>query len=1072
MGWPCICYASGIIEACGGGNVVRFWVLGPVRAADGDRQLALPGRLRRALLAYLLLNRDRSVSVGQLVEGLWGATPPATAKAQLQAGVSALRRALRGPANAAEPLVTELDGYRAAVQTADLDLARFSELVAHGRRTHGEGRDAEAVEALRAALAEWRGPALLGAVAAFVEPARARLADQRVGVLEDLFDLELQQGRQAVVLPELHAAVEADPLRERLCGLLMLALHRTGRTADALAVHRALRERLADELGIDPGRELAELAQAILRADSALDLAVGAKPAARPATGRGSAPPHPTPPRPTQLPGDGGYFTGRTHELSLLDRALAGGAGRLAVITGPGGAGKTTLAVRWAHAHRDDYPDGHLYLDLHGHERVTARSVADALGFLLRSLGTPPDQLPAEVEERSAAYRSLIADRRMIIVLDNAAGAGQVEPLLPATSGSAVLVTSRQRLDSLVVRHQVNRLPLEMLPRSESIRLIAAVVGAERVVAEHAAVDRLAQLCGDLPLALRIVAARLVAHPGLLLDRLADELADARIRLSGLTVGGDTAEGDIGVRVAFASSYRNLDPSAAHTFRMLSQHPGAVLTAAQVAALTGRPYAQAGRDLAELATGHLVIEAGPGRYQLHDLVLLYAAELAEAEDTEQRRTEAYDRLVDWYLAGLATANQLIMPHRKRVTPALRFDLPQTPQPDTEQAALDWFDLERENIGAIIRATADRGADEHVYQLAYLFNGYLDRRGLWASEVESLQLAARAAARLPDQSAEGCVLLFLGVACGAALRHEEAMRHLARSHELLATTGDQRDQRMALAALGNLSNVQQQMARYPAAIETLTRVIAGQHALHDQRGEGIGQLNLGHLHQSIGEPLMAIEAFNGAIALSQQFGDDRVRADALVGIAEAQLRVGDLTAAAGYLAEATEAAQQTGSKATEARAATLSSEARQRSGDRPGALALLRHARQLYAETSARHEEAAVQTTIGSVLLEAGELEAARSQLRDAAAMRWTIPDPLEEARLEHAFGDLANLTGDPAAAHEHWARADARYAQVPTARARELRGRLPVATCRQGSAIDKTGCQATAGIDILGLPGP
>ncbi|HEU4423406.1 MAG TPA: BTAD domain-containing putative transcriptional regulator, partial [Pilimelia sp.] len=570
----------------------------------------LTGRSRQErTLAALLLDANQIVPVGRLVDAVWDDEPPRTARKLIQNSVSALRQQLAGSAE----VVSSSAGYLLRVPDGQLDLTIFEEATARARRSAAAGDAASAVEDLRTALALWRGPALAGLTGRVIEARAASLDEARIAAIEECLTQELTLGRHHEVAGELSAAVTDHPLRERLVGLLMLALHRSGRRAEALMAFQQLRARLAEELGLDPGAELCRLHEAVLRADPTLDpvppAALGAPTAA---------------PVPAQLPADVPDFTGRDDHLKQLDK-LATDPGTVTTvvvtaISGTAGVGKTALAVHWAHRVSDRFGDGQLYVNLRGFDPSgSVMDPAEAIRGFLQALAVPPESIPGSLAAQVGLYRSLLAGRRMLIMLDNARDAEQVRPLLPGTPGCLVVVTSRAQLPGLVTAG-AHPLTLDLLAPAEARDLLTRRLGADRLAADPDAVDEIITRCARLPLALTVVAARAAYSPSFRLATIAAELRHTRGGLDAFD-SGDTATD---VRAVFSWSYRALSPDAARLFRLLGIHPGPDISTPAAASLAGIPPDQARPLLAELARAHLITEHRPGRYAFHDLMRAYA----------------------------------------------------------------------------------------------------------------------------------------------------------------------------------------------------------------------------------------------------------------------------------------------------------------------------------------------------------------------------------------------------------------------------------------------------------------
>src|SRR5579875_2855134 len=588
-----------------------------------------------------------------------------------------------------------------------------------------------------------------------------RLAELRLQALETRIDAELHLGRHAEVIAELGQLIGDHPLRERPRAQLMLALYRDGRQGEALAAYQAARQVLARELGIGPGAELRELHQRVLTGDPAL----AAPPTSAAPVARG------TPVVPRELPAPVTHFAGRAAELEaltgLLDRAghaghagcagCAGGAARagsqapatlvISAAGGTAGVGKTALAVHWAHQVAGRFPDGQLYVNLRGDDRPVPP--AEALAAFLRSLGVPDPEIPPEEAERAARYRSLLAGRTMLIVLDNAGSAEQVRPLLPGAASCAVLVTSREALAGLVARDGAARLDLDLLPLPEAVGLLRDLVGG-RVDADPAAAAMLAGQCARLPLTLRVAAELAAARPGVPLSALAAELAGHQRRPDRPATGAPA-------RAVFAWACRELDAGTVRAFRLMALCPGPDLDAYATAALIGSGPDEGRRVLGRLAAAHLAQPTGPGRYAQHDLVRAYAGDLATAQDGDSDRHDALTRLFGYYLAAAAAAMDTLFPARGHRRPPVPSGLPVPPLADPA-AALDWLDAHRAHLVAVAAHAATRGWPGHAVRLAAIVSRYVS-----GPEAAVIHTSARDAAReAGDRGGEAAAASGLGV----------------------------------------------------------------------------------------------------------------------------------------------------------------------------------------------------------------------------------------------------------------------------------------------------------------------
>ncbi|MFE2917769.1 BTAD domain-containing putative transcriptional regulator [Kitasatospora indigofera] len=684
-------------------EVWRYGILGALEVRHGGRPAAVERPRHRAVLTWLLLHADRLVTTEQLVDAVWGENPVATARGRVHAAVSELRKTLR--AGGSQPLVSRNGGYCLLTEGATVDAVRFRQGVAGARRLACDGDPAGAASALREGLSLWRGTALAGLEAPFAGAARAHLEEERFAAQELLADLELSLGRHQELVPELGAVLDRYPTREGIAERLVLALYRSGRQTDALAVVRRVRRRLGEEYGLDPGRSIGDLESAVLRGDPALlgaprrpreTAAIPAGPPERqpvvpsPGTGPSQAPepspaldppaapgpsprsvaPHSVAPqfRPAQLPPAVADFAGRCAELGELQEQLrqaAGQAGapgaRVCAVTGPGGIGKTELALHAAHRAAGLFPDGQLHADLRGGERVPAPP-AEVLAGFLRALGVPAGAVPAAAEDRAALYRSVLAHRRLLVVLDDARDAGQIRPLLPGSGRCAVVVTGRSKLAGLVGAHRVD---LERLDDTEAHALFAGALGPRRAAAEPEATAEVLAACAGLPLALRIVAARLTVRRHWTVAAMSARLGDHGRRLDELRID------DLAVRTCFETSYRRLAapgghgraPDPARAFRLLGIAPGSGISRPAAAALLDLSPRQADEVLEHLVDAGLLESPAPGHYRLHDLLRLFAAERAAAEESEAALRAAVERVTDWYLNGLVEADTLLFPAR-------------------------------------------------------------------------------------------------------------------------------------------------------------------------------------------------------------------------------------------------------------------------------------------------------------------------------------------------------------------------------------------------------------------------
>nr|WP_042191568.1 BTAD domain-containing putative transcriptional regulator [Kibdelosporangium sp. MJ126-NF4]CEL20160.1 regulatory protein [Kibdelosporangium sp. MJ126-NF4]CTQ97385.1 regulatory protein [Kibdelosporangium sp. MJ126-NF4] len=698
-----------------------FRVLGAIEArADAD-QIDLGHARQRLVLAALLVDADRLVPIADLAARIWGENTPHSGLTPLYGYLSRLRQALAAVEQDVR-IVRQPGGYVAAVNPVTVDLHRFRQLMAQARTADEPGT---AIGLFNEALDLWRGEPFAGVDSPWFNSQRAALLRERESAESDLRDLRLRCGQHAEVLAEVTGAFDADPMNERVAGQLMLALYRHGRQAEALTCYEGTRSRLADELGVPPSPQLQGLYLRILDADP--DLLATAEPARPRAEHSEQARAWSAP---ALLPGDVPDFTGRMTENAMLFKQLSDGWGSGASVTtivGMGGIGKTALGVYAAHNAAATYTDGQLFANLHG-ASTTPASPADVLARFLRALGVPERAIPVDVDGRVETYRTLVNGRRILVLLDDAASEEQVRPLLPGTPTCAVVVTSRAGLAGLAGAHRVD---LDVFAADEAIELLTRIVGEDRVTAELAAATEIVELCGGLPLAVRIAGARLAARPSWRLAHLAAMLSDERRRLDQLAVG------DLAVRASLALSYRGLDGQPRRLFRLLGLFSApdfppwlaSVVLDCPVAEAT--EYAEALVD-AQLLTTSGTDAAGQYRYRLHDLVRLFAAERAQDEETEDSRTRALVRGLGGWL-GLAERMATSVPgpcFAPISSPAARPPTGHVLADFRPEWAASWFDAERGALLAGVRQACRLGMADLAFDLAQRMEKYFDVRGMY------------------------------------------------------------------------------------------------------------------------------------------------------------------------------------------------------------------------------------------------------------------------------------------------------------------------------------------------------
>jgi DNA-binding SARP family transcriptional activator/tetratricopeptide (TPR) repeat protein len=914
---------------------MEFRVLGPVEVWHDGRPLELGPPKHLALVAKLLQHANQVVSVSQLIEALWGEAAPYTAPSILHTYVYRLRRVLQAGngQTSEEVLCTRPPGYLLRVEEGQFDLHRFEALVAAATEASARGDHEAATRMLRSALSLWRGKALSNVVSEELRRSEAiRLEERRLAALEARIDGDLSLGRHRDLIGELTALAHEHPLWESLHAQLMIALYRSGRPADALAAYRRLRQTLTDELGVEPGSALQRLQRAILMADPSLgppephpsaDAAQAAVATARaggPAPQAAAAAPAV---RPRQLPPDTAFFVGRERELAdlqcLLGQAAPGGSMVIVAIDGAAGVGKSALANHAAHRLADHFPDGQLYVDLQGEAGGPAPLHPDeVLGRFLRALGADGRHLPAQPEERAGLLRSLLAERGVLVVLDNAATAAQVRLLLPASPTCAALITSRRHLAEL---DGAVHLHLDLLGAEESMALLARLAGPDRVASEPAASAEVVRLCGRLPLALRIAGARLAARPAWSVSTLAGRLRDERLRLDELELDG------LAVRASLQMAYRELHDGcptgvdAAQAFRLLALLDGADVGVPVVTALLGQPSQAVEAALERLLDANLLESSAPARYRFHDLVRLFARECAWCDDPERDRVAALTRAVRFYLATAQRADELLRPGQR---PAAEESLAAGVAFRDRAAALDWLESERDNLLAAVRQAAAGPNHQIAWQLAAALFGFFDVRGSWDEWERVNRLALQAARSRGDLRGEAQARRDLGAIAWRRFRLEEATDQLERSLKLRRVIGDRHGEAQTLNSLGlvltarrcyrdaagylerslalfrqcgdrrgegqvlnNLGDLCRMQGRYDEALACLQEDLMICRELGDRRGEAITLCNLGEVHRDQCRAAEAFDHHHRSLVICRELGDRRGQGLNLDGLGEAR-----------------------------------------------------------------------------------------------------------------------------------------------------------------------------------------
>ena len=919
---------------------VLFRILGPVEAWTGTAWAKISAAKQRSVLATLLVHPGQPVSTDVLVEEVWPGRPPAKASNLLSVYVHHLRR-LIGDAEG-RVLVTRAPGYQVVLSRGELDADQFTRLAAVGRQALADGEPSRAVDLLTEALGLWRGKALADVPPTSLIAAEAgRLEESRAEALGLRAEANLACGRHAEVIPELRRLIADLPLQEKLWALLIRALYAAGRQAEALEVYEAARTKIADELGVDPGAELRQLYQQILNADGEAAVI----PLAQPGTGR---PPAPEYRPPAQLPADISDFTGRAGQVDRLRGLLAvsetednPGAVRVALVVGAGGLGKTALAVHAAHLIASEFPDGQLYASLHGAAQPTDPS--EVLARFLRALGAEPGHIPLEEEERAAQYRTRLAGKRVLIVLDDAHDAAQVRPLLPGTASCAVLVTARRRLPELA---GTKVLDLDVLSLEEARTLFVLVAGQERAVAEPAATDDVLAACAGLPLAIRIGGARLAARGSWTVRTLADRLADERRRLDELRAG------NLAVRASFEVSFASLpgpelpggvDPATA--FRLLGLWTGSSVSLVAASALLGEDEDAVADALDVLVDAHLLESRAQDRYRFHDLLRVYAADRARTQETEEVQQAAITRVLTWYLHSIEAAAAVISAHHHRV--------PLDPPPQAVQplsfasldAALNWCEQERPGLAAGVRLAAASGLHEIAWKLSAAAMSFYFRRSHWGDWVATHQTGLASARTLGDRQAEAWMLNNLGMVYGRQ-RMPEAIDCFEQALSIYRDLGDVQGESRAAT---NVANAYFDLGRFNEALEAAQRSLGIQRRTKKRYGEGIALGVIGGASRELGRFGEAIDHLQAALAIFRDLGDRMTEADALSDLGEAYLGLDQVDKAIGSLSESLAIWQDIDDRYGQAATLQRLARAQQLVGDKDQAHASLLQALRLFEE---------------------------------------------------------------------------------------------------------------------------
>jgi len=963
---------------------VELRILGPLEIAADGRPVKIGGPRERIVLAMLALRANRITSVEQLVDAVWGEDPPSTARGQIQGCISNLRKVF-DDAGLPNAIQTRAGGYVLTLAEDGLDSERFGRLVAQARIHATEQRLGDAAATLRSALGLWRGPALSGLQSDLVQRSCAVLEDARIAALEELMRLDLQLGRHAEISGELRVLVAEHPLRERLYEFLILALYRSGRQAEALEICRRARTTMIDELGLEPGAELQALERAVLNRDPSLGLSsdAGQEPPSQPDKPAAS---------PRQLPSSIADFIGRQPAdqeiVRLLAEARDSDAPRYAVpivgIWGFGGVGKSTLALRAAHESAEEYPDGHLYVDLGA--LAGDDPIGTVLGRFLRALGVNSTAIPETREERAELYRSRVADKRLLLVLDNASDENEVMPLLPGSSSCAVLVTSRTRLDQLAGAEWVS---LDAFDDDTGLQLLAKIVGWERLRAEPAAAQQLVEYCGGLPLALRIAGARLASRPHWRISELARRLKNEVQRLDELSHRG------LEIRSSIGLSYRSLPEATKRLFRLIAlpqtrDFPGWV-----AAALLDTSLQQAEEILERLVDVQLLSicegPGGEGRYCIHDLIRVYAAERLMDTESEADRAAALQRLVGGWLALAEEAHRIEYGGDYTILhgTAERFRVPEWPGTRLDPSAvwqrwrahpLEWLDGERGSLVAAVRTAAAAGEDELCWDLALTLVSLFEVRGYFDDWRETAELAHAVCVQAGNRTGRAAMRYSQGTLAMFQKQLSVAQQLFSQALEIFSEDGNVHGQALVL--------------RNAAIVDRL----------------------LGNFDSMLGK-------YEEALTMMRTVGDVIGQANILRNLSKYRIDQGDIEEAAQMLSEALQLCQQVNYVRGEAQVASRFAELYLSTGQPALARQTLNRVLDSVRQIGDRIGEAHALYGLGIVRSREGRLDTAEATLLHALAVAEEVNDRLIQGQSHYAIGELCLARGENGRAAEHLQRA-------------------------------------------------
>jgi DNA-binding SARP family transcriptional activator/tetratricopeptide (TPR) repeat protein len=1002
-----------------GAGPAQFRVWGQIAASRGDLCVELGTTRQSCVLAVLLMSAGRPVAVDSLIESVWGSRPPARVRNVLATYVTRLRAAIAEVAGDAVLRFTG-GGYLVACDPGQVDRHRAGQLARRAREVAAGGGDRDADRLFAEALDLCTGEPLAALKGDWAEATRRRLLAERQAMIVDRIGVELRLGRHETLVPTLTSLVDDNPTDTRMVGWLMMALYRCGRSAEALAAYRAAREASVDQLGLEPSERLRQLERAILRDEPLPDWAPGP---AQP-------PPAPSWPRPAQVPPAIPDFVGRADALEHLLAAATGARGAVAVVTGLAGVGKTALLTRAAHQLRAAFPDGQLFAGL------ATTDAASVLARFLRAFGVPAASIPDDTDERVALYRSVLADKRTLVVLDDAQDEAHVRPLLPTGAGSAALIGSRYRLPGL---DAATVLYLNTMDGAEAVELLRRKVSAERIAADPAAARDVCRLCGYLPLALRVAAARLARTPGVPLASFAAELADKRGRLDLLQAG------DLHVRASFALSYEPLEDAPRRLLRRLGLLETPDITARLACAVLNVPMPEARRALDELVAANLVdtlaIDAvGQPRMRVHDLVRIFARERAEAEEPVRVQKSTVKRAIRSLLATAehiapVTGSGFGDVHGRPLCAPPRW-VPRDP-PGADPIA--WLEAERASLVAAVEQAAQAGLTDLAWHLCGSVVEFFDMRGYHTDWWRSHMVTLPAVERANDTLGKAVVVQGLGFLEMARDDNEAALAHLHRAAALFDAASTPVGVAQCTASMSPCLRMLGRLAESATRAEDAERIAGEADYL---LGRAQARYELGATRREQGLYADAIACFEHALSLATAGGHTRAQGIILRGLGTVYARLHDYDRAAEHHERACAILAAVGDELRSGFAAHQLAETHLQRGQPDKAIPLLRECAKVFGSHGDHYGQAVSLNTWARLHTQLGRPDLAANDLHDAVQAWHRLRMPVWEARSLRDLGDIQAEIVSPKAAAATWRQALATLDGLSVPETAELTDRL------------------------------